>query len=144
MGLKDDLVAYLKGKTAITDIVGTGVEKIRQGWAQQGIARPYITLDIANHNHEHDLGGSAGFKEPTVEINLWTSKQSDRDSLGEAVRGVLQGFRGTMNSGTVTKCTTLENDNEFDEPDRHSGEGVVYRRVMEFKFSVTETIPSYA
>lgn len=144
MGFKDDLVAYLKSKTTVTDIVGTGVEKIRQGWAQQGIAKPFITVGVENHNHEHVLSGGAGFKEPTVEINLWTAKQSERESLGEAVRGVLQGFRGTMNSSSVVKCTTLENDNEFDEPDRHSGEGVVYRRVMQFKFSVTESIPSYA
>ena len=143
MALKDDLIAYLASKTAITDIVSTDPARIRQGWTKQATPFPYITTDIPTHNNSHDLGGGAGFKEPEVEIQLWCRKESDRELLGEAVRGVLQGYRGTMGS-TVVKAVTLPLNNDYDEPPRHSDQSFTFRRMMTFQFSIVESIPTYA
>lgn len=143
MSLKDDIITYLASKTAVTDIVTTDVRRIRQGWSPQSTPFPYITINIFEHGHAHDLGGGAGYAEPEVEVHLWCLKADDRDSLGDAVRGVLQGFSGTMGSTTV-RGITLPIDNEFEEKFPDSSQRIVFHRVMQFQFSVVETIPTYA
>jgi len=143
VALKDDLIAYLASKTAITDIVSTDQARIRQGWTKQATPFPYITIDIPEFAHAHDLGGGAGYAEPEVEVHLWCRKESDRGSLGEAVRSVLQGFSGTMGSTTV-RGVTLPLDNEFDESPRDASQAMVFHRVMQFQFSIVENIPTYS
>lgn len=143
MSLKDDIVTYLASKTAVTNIVSTDARCIRQGWTPQATPFPYITISVSEFGHQHDLGGGAGYAEPEVEVHLWCRLESDRASLGEAVRGVLQGFTGTMGS-TVVRGVTLPIDNEFDEPPRSGGQSVIFHRVMQFQFSIVETIPTYA
>lgn len=143
MAFKDDLVNYLASKTAITDIVTTDANRIRQGWTPQATAMPYITISIQEFGHEHVLTGGAGFSEPDVEIQLWCDRESQRQLLSAAVRSVLQGYRGTMGS-TVVKCVTLPLDNEFEEPPRDNSQKIIFRRVMQFKFSIDESIPTYA
>ena len=143
MSLKDDIIDYLAGKTAVTNIITTDVNRLRQGWTPQGGICPRITINVLEYNHAHDLGGGAGYAEPDVEIHLWCWKESERDSLGDAVRGVLQGYSGTMGD-TVVRGVTLPIDNFIDEPWRDGSQRIMHHRIMQFQFSIVETIPTYA
>lgn len=143
MSFKSDLIDYLASKAAVTDIVSTDARRIRQGWAPQGTPFPYITINVPEYQHGHDLGGSAGYCEPEVEVHLWCRTEAHRSDLGDAVRGVLQGFTGVMGDTTV-RGVTLPIDNEFEESPRDGSQSIVFHRVMQFQFSIVETIPTYA
>ena len=140
MSLVTEIQTRFRANATITALVPS--ERIKEQWIKQGDDKPTITLNVSSHQHSHDLGGGAGYAEPLLEVHIWTRKSADKDALGNAIRASLQGFSGTLTTVAV-RGITLESDLEFYESNRMGAQDGDYHRLMEFKVSHVESIPTF-
>lgn len=97
-----DLRAYLKTKSAITTVIGTGDDaRIYLHDAKEGATLPFIILEIFEGESNEHLGGISGIASNRIQIDCYGITSTAAYNLAEAVRlAPLQMFRGTMNSSS--------------------------------------------
>lgn len=143
MSFSSDLVAYLKTKTAITDLVGSGGSaRISPAKINQGDGFPAIRFVITGGESHESLTGAVGNRQPNLQIDCYATTRLAATNLGEQVRLVLQGYRGTMGS-TFINGITLENRFELYEPTVDGSDNGKHREVLVFNVVHDESIPSY-
>lgn len=101
--IASELITYLKTIGGVTALVGTGTAaRIYYGDAKQGVALPYVVVDLkSGTSHEH-LNGISGLAMSRVEVNCYGATSAAAWALAEAVRlAPLQKYRGTMGSTYV-------------------------------------------
>ena len=95
-------VTYLKTKSAVTDIIGSGADaRIEPGSLTQGVAVPAIAYRRISTTHYSTINGTvAGLASTRMEINAIADTQLAADQLGEAIRlcGILDIQRETVAS----------------------------------------------
>ena len=98
-----DLKTYLKTKTAVTDLIGSGTAaRIYQDTGKQGVALPYVLFEQLSGESEEHLGGISGIAENLFEVSCYAATQSGAYALSEAVRlAPLQTYRGVMGASYV-------------------------------------------
>lgn len=134
------LRTYLVAQSSITDLVG---QRVYGGNRDQGDGLPALTIRRKSGGHAHNLDGAAGSVRPLVEVSSWAASKPAADSLAEAVRLKLQGFRGAMGALAVSSVT-LENDLDLDEPPRDGSAAFTYRVNQDYLIRYSETIPSFS
>ena len=97
-----DLRTYLKTKSAITSLVGTGdAARIYLHDAKEGAVLPFIILEIFEGESNEHLAGITGIASNRVQIDCYGVTATAAYNLAEAVRlAPLQMFRGTMASSS--------------------------------------------
>jgi len=102
-----ELKTYLKTKSAVTNLVGaTTAARIYQYTAKEGVAMPYVVLDmVPGESHEH-LGGITGIARNRIIIDAYAATELASYALAEAIRLILQpigkdGTRPTFGSTVV-------------------------------------------
>jgi hypothetical protein len=137
MTIEKGLITYLEGQASITAIIGNGdsPETIRaypmilpQDWTA-----PAITFQRISANRWRHLAGPAGRNAVRVQIDCYAATYNGAKTLAEAVRGVLDGYTGTMGTFTVG-AVSLEND-----LDGYNADTDIYRIVQDFIFSHVES-----
>jgi len=98
-----ELRTYLKTKSAITAIVGSGTAaRIYLFDAPQDRDLPYVVIEVTSGSAETHLTGSSGIAQNRVTVICYGATETAAYALNEAVRvAPLLGYRGTMGSGTV-------------------------------------------
>lgn len=139
MSLLSELRDKLAATAAVTSLVPS--ERIKQEHMPQGLAFPFITMTIPFAEHGHDHGGSAGYVDTSVQVNVWARKITDRDAVAEQVRLALQGYSGLLTT-LRTQGIILADDSTFYESDTTGGQNGVFHRLMEFTVMGAETIPA--
>lgn len=106
--LDDNLIAYLKTISNVTDKVGTGDNaRIYSEYAKQGAALPYIVIQVFDGVSNEHLTGISGVDENRVQIDCYGSDKTEAYNLAEAVRlAPLQMYRGTLGSGYANSVTS--------------------------------------
>lgn len=138
MAILQSIRTRLLSQTAVTDIVGT---RIHPQWRPQDGALAAITLQRISEDHVHNLEGGAGLARPRIQVDCWSSKYSEAQSLGEAVREALQGFTGTVDSVTIHSCL-LDNRADLFEPPKDGSDKGIYHIALDFQLIYGESIPS--
>lgn len=117
--ITSELITYLKTKTAITDLVGSGsAARIYYGDARQGVALPFIVMRVFDGESQEHLTGISGLATNRIEINCYGSTTSQAYNLAEAVRlAPLQKYRGTMGTTYVNEVASPQGyARDFDQP----------------------------
>ncbi len=117
--IADELVAYLKTKSGVTALVGTGANaRIFQMVVKPGTKLPYLVLRTFGGNSAEHLGGIEGTAFRRVQIDAYDSTPAGAETLQEAVRvAPLQAYRGTMNNTYVHNVESETTANTgVDEP----------------------------
>lgn len=135
----DDVRSYLQGETSITTYVSTRIHPIH---LPQNPTLPAIAFTQIGSDHDHHLGGAAGSTSVALRLAVFSEDLQEAIDIAEALRLVLQGYRGAMGNMTVTFCTLEEQEDDADQP--YDGSDTwVYSRASEYKIKYRETVPSF-
>lgn len=114
-----DLRTYLKTKSAITNLVGTGdAARIYFHDAKEGATLPFIILEIFEGESNEHLTGISGICSNRVQVDCYGVTAAAAYSLAEAVRlAPLQMYRGNMDTSKVCNVTSnVSYQRGFDPP----------------------------
>lgn len=139
MSLLGEIGDKLAGTSALTALVPAS--RILQEKSPQGGSYPAIVVTSPDTEHGQDLGGSAGYADVAVDVQIWTRNTMDRDSVYEQVRLALFGYSGVLTT-LQTQGILIESDTAFWEPDRTGGQNGFYHRVLRFIVMSAETVPA--
>ena len=137
--IKEEIKTYLKSKSGITDLVGSGSSaRIYTSRAREGKPLPYIIIAISGGQSSEHLGGITGLA--TSAVNVWAcaSTSTGADALAELIRlAPLQGYRGLIGTTKATVSAQSHRDDGYEESGDGSDSAAYYwtRRV----FMVTHT-----
>lgn len=117
------LVTYLKSKTSITDIIGSGANaRIEPDGLTQGVAVPAIVYRRISTTHGQTINGSvAGIAWTRFEINAIAATRLQADQLSEAIRlcGILDLQRETVGGVVIQGVIVDSGVRHYDEdPDQ--------------------------
>lgn len=103
-----DLRTYLKTKSAITNLVGTGdAARIYFHDAKEGATLPFIILEIFEGESNEHLTGISGICSNRVQVDCYGVTAAAAYTLAEAVRlAPLQMYRGNMDTSKVNNVTS--------------------------------------
>lgn len=110
MSLAADLRTFLLADAGILALVGANGIQVTE--LLQNADLPAITMQSTGTEHIHDLDGSAGAAEATVQLTAWAATMVAAKALAELVRLRIQGKQTTMGS-TVVKGILLPTDREI-------------------------------
>jgi hypothetical protein len=138
VSITQDVVTYLLTKTGVTTHTST---RIYDGHVPQGDSYPAVTVKMIDGGHAHDIDGSAGFATPTVQIDVWSRNKVTNCTVAEAIRQVMQGFKGTMGSSTVTGVSLI-GDIDLDGPPNIGTEVPIHQKALDYWIRHTESVPA--
>lgn len=124
------LHSLMSGDATITDLVST---RIFINLALQGAAVPHITYQQLSGLRDQVMIGPSGLVESRFQINNWSDVYTETRSMANAVRGLLDGFSGTV--GTV-EIEAIHLIDESDIPQFPAGKDVIKRYGKRLDFTV--------
>ena len=131
----DALYDEMRDDATIGAIVGTGTNaKAFPGIPPPNATAPFISFRRISYTRVESYTGPTTLTRPTFQIDCWGSTNETMVSLSEAVRGLLDGFRGNMgDDNIVVRRATLVGQND-DPEDPSDGGGVdINRNRMNFE-----------
>lgn len=134
--LSTELRAYLLTNASVTNLVGT---RIYPNWIPQTeTTRPNITIDHYGSDHDYELTKAAGWCKAQVQIDVWSNTLIAAKAVGEAIRGVLQGY-----SGTLCEVALLRRQFDLFEKPEHGDDEPIYHVGQQWEILIAESVPTF-
>ena len=127
--MEESLVDLLKAHTALTSLVGSNPARIYWMRAPQGIARPYLVMQIVSSIPDVTHGGPSGLIGSRVQIDCYGDTYASTKTTARAVTGRLSGFRGFRLNTTFDG---IFKDAERDEYEESAAPDKAFRVSMDF------------
>lgn len=142
MSLRTAIYDHLGDETDITDVVS---DRIYPDVAPEGADLPYITVNVVSTFHSHHMTAASGLAQARVQIDCWTTSSTGRETLSEAVREALDGYRGgSMGDDSLdVRSVHLEDDAQTYEPPTTGSDVGVFRQRMDFMIWYAESVPTF-
>ncbi len=142
--IRQDIKTYLGAFAGLTALVAQRIYLSVIPPSETPYANlPAVVFRRANGGHEHDLDGAAGYAAPDFEFHVIGRRATDVEAICEQLRLALQGYRGTMGSSTIQRCTLEDESDDYFESETGDDVGF-YRTVLRYTIGYTETIPSFS
>lgn len=146
--VRQDVLAYLAAQPGIQALLtADGKTRIFLSRIPQtnppADSFPAVMFRRATGGHEHDLDGSAGIATPDFEFHVIDPSPTTVESVCEAIRQELQGFRGTMGGTTIQRCT-LEDEQDFYHESQIGDDTGFHVTVLTYRITYLESIPTFA
>jgi len=138
MSLKTDLVAFLLGESAITDVFGT---RVYSQFAPTSSGKPYITIQRLDSPGTYHMDGESGIAKPFFQIDVWAADSASAETGAEALRNVLGGYRGTMGSTDIRRAFLYNQRDDF-IPNDDGSQGGTFRISMDFTIWYFRAVPT--
>lgn len=102
-GIGSELKDYLKTKSPITNLVGSGNNaRIYKDRAKQGVDLPYIVYEVFRGSSAQHLQGITGIASNRIQVDAYAVNEEQSYQLAELIRlAPLQMYRGMMNETFV-------------------------------------------
>ena len=143
MLLQAGIVEFIKSRTDITDLIGTGNNaRIYTMIAPQDTDTPYIKFEKISNVHQHQLSGSSEFSRARIQFNTWSDTYLESQTLAEKIRLNMDGFH-TAYMGTVfvQSVLLLDDDDVLDQdPEKQIDDSYGVR--MDYEFWFKEELPT--
>lgn len=139
MAFETALVAYLKSKTAITNVIG---DRIFPQVAPQGTAEPYLVFARISGASGHHMTAADGVQQTRYQFDAY-GRYSQVKEVGEALRQSLDGYRGAIGGEHVQTCHLMDERDLYEEPDDKQQFGT-HRVSMDFLIAYVEDVPTFS
>ena len=113
--IEEGLAAFLVANAAVNAIVSG---RVYPNKLPQTVTLPALTYQRVDtpRVHSHDTSGAAGTAHPRIQFDCWAASYSGAKGLADALRGALNGYKGTMGTvNPVTVQSALQEDERFDD-----------------------------
>jgi hypothetical protein len=137
--IRNSIRQYLLSKLAVTNIIGTRLYPVV---LPQLESVPAIVYRRISGGHNHNIDKATGSAIPVFELDCWADTYAQAETLAEAVRGVMQGFDGTMGDTVVTACILDDETDDYEPPDEGSDRGV-FSITLRYRIRYTESVPTF-
>lgn len=126
-------------KQSIAQVIGTRYFPLA---APQSASLPYIVYgEVGEEGTPNHDGGSGGLCRMTIRLSAWAENYDDARNLGESIRMLMDGYRGTIGGGTITSCFKIDQRDRYAPP--QSGEDMgIFGREIDFRVRYSETVPT--
>ncbi len=130
----------MRDDAGISAIVGTGDNaKVFPGIPPPDATAPFISFRRISYIRLETYTGPTTLARPTFQVDVWGSTNESMVTLSEAVRGLLDGFRGNMgDDNIVVRRATLVGQNDDPEDPSDGGGNDVNRNRMNLEIWHTE------
>ncbi len=137
MTIEKALFDYMSNHASIAGQVS---DRIYPDVAPENTDYPLITFTVIAESHVHHMEGASGLVNPSIQIDVWATKVSDRAITSEAIRGAMDGFRGVMDDIEIRNCFLIDKTNFIESPQQGEGKPV-YRASIDFSIWHVEDVP---
>lgn len=120
----DDLYTKLAADATLTDLVAT---RIYPDQAPTRATRPYVVYRRELHETTYHMGGAIGPKVSRFALETYASSRRLAWQAAEAIRALLDGFRGTLGSATTVRGTFFEDESDDAIAPADASEQLTYR-----------------
>lgn len=138
MTIKAALYTYLTAQSAVTSVVG---QRVYPQQAPMNAQLPYITYQRIADPVQHHFEEATALASPTIQFDCWAKSDVEMQSVSEALRNVLDGFRGTMATVDVRSTALVSQDDTIERPDDGS-EQSTFRTTMDFDIWYARAVPN--
>jgi hypothetical protein len=135
MNVYSAVYSYLSAQVPVTTLVSTRIYPLH---LPQDPVIPAIVVTQVAEESDHHLTGKAGHSRATLKFACLSQDMQEAFDIAEALRGVMQGYRGTMGSYTVGSIT-LQNVYDDAEALDDGSEDWVYARTHEYTLSFRQS-----
>ena len=111
LNLEESLFDKLSKETTVKALVSTRVYPIR---LPRNVMLPCITYQRISTPRVHTHDSAGGTAHPRFQITCWDDDPKGCKVVADAVRGCLDGFKGTMGTNGATVYSTLSDDENAD------------------------------
>lgn len=149
MAIRADLRTYLLSQSSITSLIGQRISLSRVPLnldataGQSGGPFPCVTYRRVSAGAYQDMDNGAGYCEADFEFDFYSTDSVEVESVSEAFRLKLQGYRGAMGGSTVKKVT-LVNEQDFFHPPPDGSDTGIHRTTQQYNVGFYVTIPTYS
>jgi len=141
---EDILRSRLIGASAVVAYVGA---RMYPGVAPKGAGFPNITFNRVSSEHHRHLQGAAGLVQVHIQVDMWGDSYLETIGLADAVRHVLDGYRGVVTVGdesvAVLQCSLVEDYTGITGGLDNSARGL-FRATHEYEIGHRELVPTLA
>lgn len=136
MGIEQGLFQLVQSNGALASLVlmtnGKGVYWIL---APKGAAIPMIVLSRAATTDEYTYAGATGFRNSIFQIDCYGSTYYQSHDIANAVRELLQDYKGTLPDSVSTVVASVQTIKDWDMPYEEgvSQTGFIYRAMLQFR-----------
>jgi len=131
----DALYDEMRDDAGISALVGTGTSaKVFPGIPPPDATAPFISFRRISYIRAETLAGPTTLTRPTFQIDCWGNNNEGMVALSEAVRALLDGFRGNMgDDNVVVRRAYLVGQNDDPEDPVDGGPNDINRNRMNFE-----------
>ncbi len=149
MNILDGLYLYLRTKSALTDLLGTGdsFKLFQQIVPQQGSSLPYVTFEVTDREDIEHLGGASALSDFYISFEIYGANIADRTNIGTALRNCLHTRRNVVltdfaGNTTVLEYASLRKDYQSTKNPPSGTETDIMCRTMNFMALIQESKPT--
>ncbi len=128
--------------TACAALLGDRIEPSRSS-EQTTLPRVVYTRIVSDH--QNHMGGASGLVFLRLQLDIFAATFDSLEQCFEAIRNRLDGFKGNVTVGSDTlwlQQVHLEDDHDQSvDPTDGSDQGI-FRRLLDFRISADESIPT--
>lgn len=128
--LPEDLRTLIVGTTPIAALIST---RCHYNHVPESAAKPFVWFRVASDNEELTLDGTGGLHEAVCDLECCGNSESSAQSVADAVKSKLHGFKGTMGSETSQAMFMRDKDDDYLPYSNASDEGA---SVVSFSLTV--------
>lgn len=139
MSIGSEVIKYLESKSAVTDLVSSRIYFLRMPEKQQ--TYPAIVVNLPNTTYGHYISLSDGIAIARVQFDCLATSSTEADSVAEAIRSILDGYRGTLDTAE-TISSTLQYEQDMTQPPVDGSAVRVYRKMAEYHLQIRVSIPT--
>lgn len=140
MSMKSSLITYLNTETNVTNLVGG---RIRNVYAEQNDALPYIVVHNIDAIHEHHMASASGFIQGRFQFDCYGESPISAMNVAEQLRQSLDGFRGTMGDVFVSSCLLDAERDDITQPIEGAHTGI-YSVQQDYMIGWSVSVPTFA
>lgn len=135
--LREAVIAWLQSDTTLTAIS----PRIYFALPSQMSLYPCTVFEISARSYEHNLAGADGISRATLEITSLSLLESQCIAMAEAIRNVMDGFRGTQ-SGVAIVRNFLVSEVDDQTPPPDGSDQWIYWCTLEYRCDHRVPLPT--
>lgn len=138
MSFRRDLITYLSTVTGITDLVGA---RISYEQSPQSDAEPRIVITQVSGDPKHHMTAATGKVLATFQFDC-IGTELTADTVAEALREGMDGYRGAMGDSFVSLCHRVEERGDvYAVPD--GSDAPLHVISQDYLIGYSESVPSF-
>lgn len=138
MSFEADMYTYLSTHATLMAQVA---DRIFPHNAPTDTPMPYINYFLITEDGQHQLLAAAGIANPTIQFDIWGKNSIQRYDTLEALRNVIDGFRGTWGSTEILAVSQTRKNYDVEEPDDGSQQRD-YRGSVDYRIWWRRAVPT--